>query len=201
MRLMIRFALVGFLVLSVGCAGSIESTVRSAREHGRAAADLAVTYDDRAPLLGGDRIEIAPDGQVRWWTDLPTPLSAGQAPEDVFDDGLTLPTTPTRAPDRTGVVDEEARVRLASLIASIAPWDPPRDAEDDGRLERRRAHLAVRIGSNTDSTWQWADPTETGDERITSIRRWAESAVRVTVPLLTNTPAQAPATAPNPVLQ
>lgn len=199
-----RLALVSLLAWASACAGSIESAVEDAREHRRYPAGLSVVYDDRAPLLGGDRIEVAADGQVRWWVEVPSPLAAGQAPEEVFDDGRTLPSAPSRAPDRSGVVDDEARARLAVLLDSIAPWDPPRDSDDDARLERRRAHLQVRLGSDSVATWQWADPTETGDERITSVRRWAETAVHVTEPAVepsSGGESASPSDEPNPVLR
>lgn len=200
-----RFALLGMLAVASGCAGTIESAVNDAQEHRRYPAGMSVVYDDRAPLLGGDRIEIAADGQVRWWVEAPSPLSATQAPEDAFDDRRTMAAAPDRAPDRVGVVDDEARVRLADLVATIAPWESPRDSEDDSRLERRRAFLETRIGSNVASSWQWADATEIGDERITSVRRWAETAVHVVQPEVAaeTSGGEAPEAqnGPNPVLR
>lgn len=190
-----------FALVSVGCAGSIESALDDASDAHTVPAGLAVVYDDRAPLLGGDRIEIAADGSVRWWTDVPSPIDAGSAPEEAFDDIRRMPDAPSREPERTGTVDAAAMNELVSLLVAIAPWRNAPDDPDDTRLERRRAFLTVSRGGANESSWQWADPTESGDERITAVRRWAEIRLPRVIP-----PAPEPetsgdeSTGPNPLL-
>lgn len=197
---MLRLMCLSLALLVFGCAGSLESTVHDARVSHRYPASLSVRYDDRTPLLGGDRIEVDPDGHVRWWQDVPTPISAGGAPEDTFDDVRRMPDSPARAPDIAGTVSAEALGRLLEIIDAIAPWARrPADDNDDGRVERRRALIDVRNGASVASAWQWADPTESGDERITSVRRWAE--VSVQRPPRVVEPVEEPVEqGPNPVL-
>src|SRR5262245_10329060 len=100
----IESALSILLLATIGCAGSLESAVKDADEGSSVPSGLVVVYDDRAPLLGGDRIEVAADGAVRWWTDVPSPMDTGVSPEDAFDDVRTMPAAPDRAPERTGTV-------------------------------------------------------------------------------------------------
>ncbi len=173
-----RLAYLALTLLATGCAGTLQTAVESASAARRHPTGMSVTYDDRAPMLGGDRIEVAPDGRVRWWRDVPAPLAVGAAPEDAFDDQRTLPGAPDRAPEVTGTADAAALARLTEILAAIAPWDRTHEDEDDGRLERRRAFVEVRLGTDVARAWQWADPTETGDERITAVLRWAEASVR-----------------------
>lgn len=194
-----------FLVVAVlaasGCAGSIESALESADESGTVPSGLVVSYDDRAPLLGGDRLEIAADGTVRWWSDVPAPIDAGVSPEDAFDDVRRMPELPSRTPDREGRVDADGMRALLDLLIAIAPWDSSPDDADDSRLERRRAFLTLTRGGTRESSWQWADPTESGDERITAIRRWAEIHVPRPAPPVVEETSGDEATGPNPVLR
>jgi len=190
------------LLATVGCAGSLESALKGASENetSNVPSGLVVVYDDRAPLLGGDRIEIAADGAVRWWTDVPAPMDTGVSPEDAFDDVRTIPAAPERAPERVGTADPAAMHALLALLVEIAPWNQGPDDADDPRLERRRAFLSVTRGSERESTWQWADPTESGDDRVTSVRRWAETRVpRPPAPVVEDTSGDE-ATGPNPLL-
>lgn len=191
--------------LVAACAGSLESAVHDAREAHRYPTGMSIVYDDRTPLLGGDRIEIDPDGAVRRWQDVPAAIDAGDAPEDTFDDARQLPPTPERAPDITATASAESLSRLLAIVETIAPWGRrPVDVEDDGRLERRRALLRVQRNGDTAFAWQWADPTESGDARITAIRRWADLEIQRPVPDTTTglpeDPDQVDA-GPNPVLR
>ena len=134
----LTFLPLGLLV--AGCAGSLESTVHDSREAHRYPAGMTVVYDDRTPLLGGDRVEVAADGQVRWWQDPPLAITAAGAPEDTFDDAVRMPESPARAPDVTGAADAEALVRLLALIEEIAPWARrPADDDDVGAQQLERA--------------------------------------------------------------
>lgn len=192
--------LTSFALFSGGCAGSIESAVVDASEASTIPSGLVVTYDDRAPLLGGDRIEILADGSVRWWSDVPSPIDAGSAPEDAFDDVHRMPEAPSREPERTGTVDAAALRALLALLVSIEPWDSSPDDEDDSRLERRRAFLSITRGNERVGAWQWADPTETGDDRITSVRQWADQYVPRPAPVVVEETPEDENDGPNPLL-
>lgn len=162
---------------SVGCASALESVVVDASEVDQYPSGLRVVYDDRAPMLGGVRLEIEPDGVVRRWSDAPSAVVASGAPEELLDDVERLPPTPAREADSTGRADADAMAQLASILAAVEPWDRPADEEADVRIDRRRALLRIELSGDTAETWQWVEPSESGRDRVTSVRAWAESRV------------------------
>lgn len=168
-----RLILPVVLALTAACAGSLESGLRDARDASSVPVELRVYYDDHDALLGGDRIEITGDGQMRIWRFRPGFVSASDSPEQSLGD-VEIETSPSDPPTEERTLSAEDLTSLVRVLLEVAPWEQVTE-QDETRLDRRRAVLRATLRGASGTCWEWVDETESDASRIRKFLRWART--------------------------
>lgn len=153
-------ALIGASALSVGCGGSVASTLRDARSARQAPAGLVVVYDDRSAVWGGNQIAIAGDGALS--------LRRRRPGGEGGDDG---------PPDWAGAVGPEQVSSLVSLLVEVRAWEQHHDSSGNEPLDASRARLRISVEGGQSEIWEWSNDLET-NARLVRIKTYLERLVQ-----------------------
>ena len=159
MRAFFRPSLVGLLALgAVGCAHPVEVTLEQVKEADALPVPITLVYDERSAVLGGQRIELEPDGTLvrrRWRPGFAPALDApetlvGEADEEAGEADLVM-----RMSLPIGAVKE-----LAALLFSLEAWEQEADEDALGRVDDSRTRLILTAGAGESEIWEYSQDRE-----------------------------------------